>query len=1121
MRINKFICLALSLLFIFSSILSIFSIINAEDGEKTVDYIFMVNDNEYHRQTVKNGDKLNKPIDPEVEGLQFDGWYIDDHQLFITDKDQDEVIDDEIVVVTEESTDIEVVAKFSVLLSNDEIIVDDTNTNVNTDSNIDTDTNIVSEDDSNSIEGKKCIHSFYFYEENGEYESPVKEIENVLFYLRLPAYISIDNFMLPTYVDAYVDDNTSTQRVKIETWKESDKVYKSLPANAILLEAVFSDEYYLDEKCDLLFGILLKERTLLKASGIGDSRVYRGESEDVESDLFKWKKTWTYHGTSSFQVTTTFRAGEKVKVNRHYFKDASGNKINDIFAYCLEQRWPGPKTTSNTESNYGVIANVKTLDAVYGAANAEKLRAILDHGYPMTNVINGVTWSNEEARQITQNAIRCFLADINEDAAYPAFSSANINTYIEDTKNGTAMAAVAYLVNKATRSERFNPQLTLQNNVLSLTKSGTNYVGEVSITTNLPTSAITVLADAVTALGGTASITDSKLRVTIPESKISNAIGLSVSLRYNNPKRVVDSHAYFYEPSRRKPKSTRQALLGVNITTSYDSVSVTLNANYSGKLYAVKQGADASLLNEYPISGAEFTVYTDQNCTTIAKTLDNVNAVLKVPAGSTDGKTNTIEIAPGTYYVKETKAPNGYSLNSQVQSVTVPDTTPVYVTFVNSVKRGYIQVTKQGANADLLSRYPITGAQFKVYTDQNCTTEAKDLFGNNILLTATSSGVTNTVTMALGTYYVKEITPPPKYKNNNEVKQAIIDENQIDKTIKLTYVNELDTGYIKGLKSAVDPVWVEDFPLTGAEFTVYTDQNCTTIAKDIYGNNIILVAKADGTTQTVTVESTAAGKTYYVKETKAPVNYKINTEVKTINVKTNNTASFTYEDKINTHEVSVIKTSDTSAYSVEGAEFTVYKDSACTQIAKDSADKNVVLVVKKFTEGGNVVYRTDRVILPAAKYWIKETKAPTSGAYIPDNSVTPVDLSESDVTITRKNIVSSVPIKIKKVSSQPNLLEQFPIVGAQFTLYYDSACTQKVKDINGNDAVLTVQDNEGNTNTIYVLATASKYYVKETKIPDHYKDQGVVVVNVTSRDLITIEFENILQVGLGKVRKSY
>lgn len=65
--------------------------------------------------------------------------------------------------------------------------------------------------------------------------------------------------------------------------------------------------------------------------------------------------------------------------------------------------------------------------------------------------------------------------------------------------------------------------------------------------------------------------------------------------------------------------------------------------------------------NAYDLTGAEYTVYSDNKLT---------KSVGKLTVGS-NGKTNTLTLPVGTYYVKETKAPKGYELNSKVETVTV------------------------------------------------------------------------------------------------------------------------------------------------------------------------------------------------------------------------------------------------------------------------------------------------------------------------------------------------------------------------------------------------------------------------------------------------------------------
>ncbi|MCR5453010.1 MAG: VaFE repeat-containing surface-anchored protein [Lachnospiraceae bacterium] len=82
-----------------------------------------------------------------------------------------------------------------------------------------------------------------------------------------------------------------------------------------------------------------------------------------------------------------------------------------------------------------------------------------------------------------------------------------------------------------------------------------------------------------------------------------------------------------------------------------------------GKLRVIKKSTDPDMTSgnpSYSLKGAKFVVYTDEDCTKKAKTYSGESyATLK--SGS-DGKTGYVMLAPGTYYVKETKAPKGFEL---------------------------------------------------------------------------------------------------------------------------------------------------------------------------------------------------------------------------------------------------------------------------------------------------------------------------------------------------------------------------------------------------------------------------------------------------------------------------
>lgn len=83
--------------------------------------------------------------------------------------------------------------------------------------------------------------------------------------------------------------------------------------------------------------------------------------------------------------------------------------------------------------------------------------------------------------------------------------------------------------------------------------------------------------------------------------------------------------------------------------------------------------------NGSKLAGAEFAIFTDKDNvegTTIATGTSAANTGLVEFKAS--GDTNAYRFAPGTYYVKETKAPAGYALSTAVYTVTISDDLTAY-----------------------------------------------------------------------------------------------------------------------------------------------------------------------------------------------------------------------------------------------------------------------------------------------------------------------------------------------------------------------------------------------------------------------------------------------------------
>ena len=116
----------------------------------------------------------------------------------------------------------------------------------------------------------------------------------------------------------------------------------------------------------------------------------------------------------------------------------------------------------------------------------------------------------------------------------------------------------------------------------------------------------------------------------------------------------------------------------VKVSGNQDIFGAFYKTEY-GKL-KMKKASSLPLITDgnasYSLEGAQYTLYEDKACTTVARTSSDAPAVITIKA---DGTSNTIEVETGEYYLKETKAPKGYALDTDVHSIEVRrDTTTTY-----------------------------------------------------------------------------------------------------------------------------------------------------------------------------------------------------------------------------------------------------------------------------------------------------------------------------------------------------------------------------------------------------------------------------------------------------------
>ena len=190
-------------------------------------------------------------------------------------------------------------------------------------------------------------------------------------------------------------------------------------------------------------------------------------------------------------------------------------------------------------------------------------------------------------------------------------------------------------------------------------------------------------------------------------------------------------------------------------------------------------------------------------------------------------------------------------------------------------------------------------------------------------------------------------------------------------------------------------------------------------------------------------------------------------------------------------EVSLTKTNTAGTANLAGAEFTLYRDPACTTpitsadyYSLNTSDTGYVNVSTRKTDANGKAKWTG---LYTGAYFLKEIKAPDGYKVNVDASgnveVTEVPVGKGSTPITLTNAENSKPVSLKKsINASQACIDQiksnslYSLAGAEYTISLNGKVVETIKtDANGN-AVSAKQYNIGDVLTI-----------KETKAPKGYK----------------------------------
>ena len=495
-----------------------------------------------------------------------------------------------------------------------------------------------------------------------------------------------------------------------------------------------------------------------------------------------------------------------------------------------------------------------------------------------------------------------------------------------------------------------------------------------------------------------------------------------------------------------------------------------------------------------PIAGAQFQIL-DENKKPITMEV-HYPTPMEIDTFETDANgsfTLPEKLEHGSYYLHETKAPEGYLLGVEDIPFVVDQEfdweNPLSITYPDAPAKGKIRVTKTDKETDK----PIpSGAEFTVTAAEDITTPDGTIRTEKgtivATLTTNDKGKAETDKLYLGKYIVKETKAPNGYLlNPKEFAVTLEYEDQETEIVygDVTVPDELAKGKIRVKKTDAET----GNGLSGAEFEIRAKE-------DIVTPDGTVKAKAGTVVDTITTSDKGTAETkklylgkYEVQETKAPEGYLLNTQkypVELIYADQETEIVYgdvTVPDEIAKGKIRITKTDkETNKPIPSGAEFTVTAaEDITTPDGTVRAEKGTVVATLTTDDKGKA--ETDKLYL--GKYVIKETKAPEGYLLNPKEfEVTlaykdqTTEIVYGDVTVPNQPAKGQIEI-LKKDEETGNLLS-----GAEFTVTAAEDITTPDGTVRAEkgtvvDTIVTDTTGIARSKELYL----GKYVVKETKQP--------------------------------------
>lgn len=485
--------------------------------------------------------------------------------------------------------------------------------------------------------------------------------------------------------------------------------------------------------------------------------------------------------------------------------------------------------------------------------------------------------------------------------------------------------------------------------------------------------------------------------------------------------------------------------------TSLPATKVTVQ-DYRGALKITK--TDVSSTYNLPGAGALLTV-------------TGPDGSFQMTTGP-DGTATIGDLAPGDYSVSEMEAPEGYLVNTKLQTFTIdPDNqegtqeAPAQVTFIDSSNG--ITLNKTNGSRQL------EGAVFEL-RDSSGTLVKEDANGKLLQTswTTDANGQINVSNLKTGSYQFIEVKAPNGYQVNTKPYTFTIKNTDSKIVDPLTATDEMNAVTLT--KSDAND---KNAVLAGAQFKL--ENSLGVVESDINGNALFDSWTTDAKGQ-FTVRGLPTGDYQFV-ETKAPNGYQL--DATPIPFTVTNTAvqaiPVTATDKLNSITLTKVDKNDNNIH-LQGAVFEL-QDSNGNAVTTGAAGKQLPAT---WTTDANGQFTVTG--LAPGSYQFVETKAPANY----DLDATPIpftitnkDTSSQELTATDK--LTAGAVQLTKVDKNDTNIH---LQGATFKLE-DSKGNAVTTDSDGKALPSTWTTDSNGLFTVGNLAPGDYQFI-ETKAPYGY-----------------------------------